>query len=105
MIITAYPRTTTDAELDRMIEAECERAWAEQQINITPIVQPTQEQRIDASASAQLADDNFRRGMDWLSTTMERVAGTPDADKLASIYDQMSDLAYEVRQIVKGWKV
>lgn len=105
MIITGYPRTTTDVELDHMIEAECARAWAEQQITITPVTQPTQEQRIDASASAQIADDNFRRGLDWLATTMERVAGTPDADKLASIYDQISDLGYEVRQIMKGWKV
>ena len=105
MIITGYPRTTTDAELDRMIEAECERAWDEQQITITPIAQLTQEQRIDADASARLADDNFRRGLDWLATTAERVPGTPDADRLNSIYDQISDLVHEMRQIKKGWGV
>lgn len=105
MIIMAYPRTTTDAELDRMIEEECGKAWAEQQITVTPINQPSQEQRIEADASARLALDNFNRGMEWLDTTMERVKGTPEADKLASIYDQISDLVYEVRQIKKGWGV
>ena len=103
MIITGYPRN--DAALDAAYEAECAQIWEEQQIHVVELKPLTQEQKINAGASAQLAVDGFTRGLDWLAETIERVKNTADADKLASIYDQFSDLRFEVNQIRKEWKV
>lgn len=102
-IVVGYPRN--DAQLDKACEAECARAWDEQQVIVIELQKLTQEQKINADASAQLAIDNFNRGLDWLSETIDRVKGTADEDKLASLYDQFSDLRYEVSQIRKEWKV
>ena len=103
MIITGYPRN--DAELDRAYEAESARMWEEQQVVVTELPRLTQEQRINADASAQIAVNDFQRGLDWLAETIDRVKGTADADKLAELYDSIDDLRFEVNKIRKEWKV
>ena len=102
-IITLYPRTTTDAELDNMIQAECERAWKEGQVVVPTMRTMKKEDLADPAASLQVGTDCIEHGLEFISETIDKITGTKYADLLASIYDQISDLRFEAEKIRKGW--
>lgn len=103
MIITGYPRVTSDAELDRMIEAECEKGWEEQQAEVAQMRTLTEEEMVNAFASCAVAISCFDHLLDWIATTIDRSKGTPEADKLAGMYDELSDRRLELKKIKEGW--
>ena len=98
-----YP--VKDAQLDAMYQAETSRIWEAQQIQATvPVMRKlSKEELADVSATVQVATDCFKHGLDFLSEGIDKVSGSADADKLASLYDQITDLRYEVEKIRKGW--
>ena len=102
-IVIGYPRTTTDAELDNMIQAENSRVWEEQQAEVPVMRTMKKEELADADASLHVADDCIAHGLEFLNETIDKIAGTVAADKLASIYDQISDLRFEAEKIRKEW--
>lgn len=98
-----YP--VKDAQLDALYQAETSRIWNEQQIQAAvPVMRKlSKEELADVSATVQVATDCFKHGLDFLSEGIDKVSGSADADKLASLYDQMADIRYEVEKIRKGW--
>lgn len=98
-----YP--VKDAQLDALYQAETSRTWNEQQIQAAvPVMRKlSKEELADVSATVQVATDCFKHGLDFLSEGIDKVSGSADADKLASLYDQMADIRYEVEKIRKGW--
>ena len=102
-IVVGYPRTTTDAELDSMIEAENSRTWEEQQIEVPAMRTMKKEELGDPAASLQVGTDCINHGLEFISETIDKITGTKDADLLASIYDQISDLRYAAEKIRKRW--
>ena len=66
-------------------------------------IEHVKEELADVSATVQVATDCFKHGLDFLSEGINKVSGSADADKLASLYDQMADIRYEVEKISKGW--
>lgn len=102
-IIVGYPRTTTDAELDRMIEAENSRAWEEQQPKVPVMRRMSKEELADPAASLHVGTDCINHGLEFISKTIDQISGTKDADILASIYDQIADLRFEAEKIRKRW--
>ena len=105
-IVVGYPRTTSDVQLDNMIEAENEKSWNEQQIPVKEVPQMrklNEEEIVNAFAACSVAVMCMDHSLDWIATTIERAKGTAEADKLASIYDTLSDLRYEVNKIKEGW--
>ena len=107
-IITGYPRTTPDAQLDNMVEAENEKIWSEQQIPVEEVPQMRkldEHQIIEAFASCSTAVMFMEHSLNWIATTIERAKGTAEADKLANIYDTLSDLKLEVNKMKEGWDI
>ena len=79
-IVTLYPRTTTDAELDNMIQAECERAWEGGQVEIPSVRTMKKEELADADASLHVGTDCINHGLEFISKTIDQIAGTKAAD-------------------------
>lgn len=109
-IVVGYPRTTSDAELERIIEADMEKAWENAQpeapVKEVPQMRKLDEnQTIEAFAGCSTAVMCMDHSLNWIATTIERAKGTAEADKLASVYDTLSDLRYEVNKIKEGWDI
>ena len=101
-IMVGYP-LNADAKLDAAIQAENKRIWSDQQIVIPEVRKLKKEELADVDAAIHVAEDCFKHGMEFLSEGIDKISGSSDADKLASIYDQLSDLCYEVNKIRKEW--
>ena len=100
--MVGYPLNDA-AALDAAIQAENERIWEDQQIVIPEIRELKKEELADAAASIKTGEDCFKHGLEFLSSGIDQIAGSVDAVKLAGLYDQISDLCYEVNQIRKRW--
>ena len=95
---------TPDWQLNRLYENESDRMWEE--MNRTEISDPLDEvdtqNLLSVSTHLETAKEcDFDFALDWISKSIELIKGTPEADKLASIYDAVSDLSYEMMQIAK----
>ena len=104
MIITGYPMK--NAALDAAYEAESARMWEEQQIQEEPVHEMRkldEEETVNAYAGCALAVSCFDHTLNWIAETIDRAKGTAEADKLASIYDQLSDLRFETNKIKEVW--
>ena len=100
--VIGYPRQ--DVQLDHMVEAENARIWEQQQVNIPEIKPLTEEQWVNADAAGQVAEGCLENALGWIATFMERLGNRPESDKVASIYDTISDLKYDFKEIRKGLK-
>lgn len=100
--VIGYPRP--DVELDHMVEADAGKRWAEQQVVIPEIKPLTEEQWVNADAAGQVAEGCLENALGWIATFMERLGNLPESDKVASIYDTISDLKYDFKEIRKGLK-
>ena len=101
-IVVGYP-LNADAALDAAIQRENERIWEDQQIAIPDVRKPEKEELADAAASIKVGTDAIQRGLDFISSGIDQIGGSVDAVKLAGLYDQISDLCFEVNKIRKGW--
>lgn len=99
--VIGYPRQ--DVQLDNMVEAENARIWEEQQVVIPEVRKLGKEELADAAATLKVGTDCFQHGMDFLSEGIDKISGSVDAVKLAGLYDQISDLIFEVNKIRKEW--
>lgn len=101
-IMVGYPLNDA-AALDAAIQAENERIWEDQQIVIPEIRELKKEELADAAASIKVGEDCFRHGLEFFSAGIDKIEGSVDAVKLAGLYDQISDLCFEINQIRKRW--
>ena len=97
-MITAGRTGTPDWQLDNMIEAEAAQAW-ENQSAARPLAGCDYDSINNAWAALETMRISFNLLEDHFATATRQIEGTPEADKLASIFDQLSDLATEVRSI------
>ena len=92
---------TPDWQLDRMYEDESAKKWEEQTKRAADpmdFIEP--EDLLYASTHLEVAKEvNFDNALEWISKTIDLLKGTPEADKLAEIYDRLSDLSSEMMQI------
>ena len=103
-IITGYPMS--NAALDAAYEAESARMLEEQQIHEEPVPEMRkldEQETVEAYAGCVVALDCFEHTLNWIAETIDRAKGTAEADKLASIYDQLSDLKLETKKIKEVW--
>lgn len=104
MIMTEYP--VTDREIDLAYERESEKMWEAQQIpegTVPEMRKLNEEETINAYAGCTLAVSCFDHTLNWIAETIDRAKGTVEADKLANIYDRLSDLRYETNKIKEVW--
>ena len=94
---------TPDWQLDRMVESEAAAAWEDQQVKDVPkpLDSLTFNQKNEAHSSLTVVELDFKGVKKYLSDACDAIPGTPEADKLASIYDTVSDLYAEVIEIRK----
>lgn len=104
MNITGYPRMVSNAELERLYEEECSRAWDNQQPEIPQMRVLNEEERVEAFAACDIAASCVEHTLSWIAETISRVEGTAEADKLAGMYDQLSDFKIDLNKIKKGWE-
>ena len=95
----------TDSEIDFMYEQESENMW--ERMQPPPMEEKDYYKRFsfetlnEAWAHAETIIRDFDAIEEYLGKTFDLITGTPEYDKLASIIDEVSDLKYEVKQIVK----
>lgn len=92
---------TPDWQLDLMYEGESAEMWEkanEQPKEPLDFIEPNN--LLEAYSKLWTAKTcDFDNALRWISEAIENLKGTPEADRLASIYDAVSDLSYEVRKI------
>lgn len=91
---------------DAVFSADSARIWEEQQIEVKELPrmrQLNEEEKTGAFAAASLAVSCFDHTLDWLATLIDRIEGTAERDKVAGIYDQLSDYRLEVNKMKEGW--
>lgn len=94
-----------DATLDRLIEQEAADMW--ERMQPPPMEEKDYYKRFsfstlnEAWAHTKTTIRDFEMIEEYLGKTFDLITGTPEHDKLASIIDEVSDLKYEVKQIVK----
>jgi hypothetical protein len=92
---------TPDWQLDRMYENESDRIWAEQNteqpeaLDFVPVVTLVEMHRDLVFAN----DFDLNAALYWIENAMNRIHDTPEYDRLASIYDAVSDLRFEIKKI------
>ena len=94
---------TPDWQLDLMYESETDRLWAEQQDQ--PKANPLEKFDFDAlneaHANLHVPLLDCKSIVKYIGEAIEAIPGTPEADKLASIADQISDLSADINDIYK----
>ena len=101
---------TPDWQLDRMYENESDRIWAEQNqehpeaFDLLP-----SEILLEVYTHLLTAKEcNLDHALEWIGDTMNKVVGTPEYDKLASIYDSINNIVPEVMKIsnkaLESWR-
>ena len=101
-IITAgMVHGTPDWQLDRMVESEAAAAWEDQQVKEVPkpLDSFSFDQKNEAHSSLTVVDLDFSSIKKYLAEACDAIPGTPEADKMASIYDAVSDLYAEMIEI------
>ena len=101
---------TPDWQLDRMWESESARKWEEQQEqpkDAFDFVEP--EDLLAVYAHLNTAKEtSIDHAIEWTEKAMELIKGTPEYDKLAVLYDTLSDVGYDMMQIAdkahKYWR-
>lgn len=104
IIVTAgMAKGTPDWQLDNQYEAETAAEWERQN---APDVEPINllnrknyDSLIGAWASLETVKTEFACIETQFANAMENIKNTPESDRLASIFDQLSDLMLEVTAI------
>lgn len=99
-VVTAGRTGTPDWQLDRMFESECAAAWEkENECTPTQLSQKGFEQINYAWAALETARLNFQFLEEQFGTAINSIEGTPESDKLASLYDSLIDIKLEAQKI------
>lgn len=100
MMTAGMVKGTPDWQLDRIYESECAEAWEkENEPQPTEISRYSFESINRAWAALETAKSTFGLLESEICEALESIIGTPQSDKLASLYDTISDLALEVKEI------
>ena len=90
----------TDVALDRAIEIANELEWeAQNQPIAKPIETLKTTTRISSYASINTAMYLLKLALDDIGEGQEKVKNTPQGDKLAGMYDQLSDFIYDLKEV------
>lgn len=94
---------TPDWQLDRMYESELAQAWEDGQMEekANPLEQFDFDALNEAHSSLYVALLDCKSLVKFIGETMDAIPGTPEADKLAAISDQVSDLSADIDGICK----
>lgn len=94
---------TPDWQLDKMYEDESDRLWTEQQEQpkANPLKQFGFDELNDAHSSLCVPLLDCQSIVKFIGDAINAIPGTPEADKLASIADEVSDLEAEIDKISK----
>ena len=101
---------TPDWQLDMMYEGESAEMWEKSNEQPKEPLDFIEEQKLLGAATKLFVakTSDLDNALTWISEAVDLIAGTPEADKLASIYDAVSDLSYEMMQIqqkvLKKWE-
>ena len=91
----------TDVALDRAIEIANEMEWEAQ--NPPELAKPIEmlksTVRISSYASINTARYLLKLALDDIGEGQEKVKNTPQGDKLAGLYDQLSDFIYDLKEV------
>lgn len=91
--------TVAEVRTQEMWEQESEQMW-EDQYPTQPIEMLSNEKRIDAFAKLHVAREEFRDNfLELIGEAGKLVEDTPQGDKLWSLYDQLNDLLYELKDV------
>ena len=99
--MTGYP-VQTDAEIDNMYEAELARGWEEKCAKpeeFRTIEEIGTNIRIDAFAPLNGANFTLGLVLGNIEESMEKIRGTVQHDKLASLYDDLYNIRHDLREI------
>lgn len=104
-IETAGRRGTPDWQLDRMVESAAAQAWEDNQPEPVALSRYDFESINAAWAALETMGTSFNLLENNFADAMKFIDGTPEADKLASLFDSMADIATAVREIKKTLRV
>lgn len=91
----------TDVALDRAIEIANENEWEAQNPPepSQPIKSLSNDVRISAYAIINTGRFMMGIGLEYIGEGLELVKNTPQGDKLAGLYDQLSDLIHDLKEV------
>lgn len=96
-------RGTPEWQLDNQYEAETAAEWARQNAPEEEPINLLNRKDYDTLISAWAALENVKAEFGLMETNfakaMEKIPNTPESDRLASIFNQLSDLMLEVTAI------
>ena len=92
---------TCDTTLDLMFERAVEKQWEEENppALADPIASLSVETRISAFADLATTRYMLKLCIEDIGEACDKVKNTPQGDKLAGMYDQLSDFTYELKKI------
>ena len=91
---------TPDWQLDNQYEAESAAEWEKQNgTEVTALNRKSFDSLNRAWAALETARLDFESLQNYIATACQHIDGTTEGDKLASIYDTLSDLRIEVKAI------
>lgn len=96
-----------DTWLDYQIEQECMREWEAQNppAPADPIESVSTHKRISSHAQIYTACFLLGLALEDIEEGIEFIKNTPQADKLAGMYDQLSDFIYDLKKVDQEvWK-
>ena len=93
----------SDIELDTMIERDAERQWEEENppAPANPIESLSTDDRIHAHSCIDTAGFLLTLVLGDIEDAQKTVNNTPQGDKLGGLYDQLSDLAFDLKNVSK----
>ena len=90
--------TVAEVRTQEMYEQESARMW-EDQNPTQPIEKLSNETRIDAFASVNVAREAIPHVLDFIGDAWKIIENTPQGDKLGSLYDRLNDFYYELKEV------
>lgn len=90
-------------QLDRMVESAASQAWEDLNEPAPRAIEKISFESLNhAWAAMETMKTSFNLLEDNFATCAEKLEGTPEADKLAGLFDKLADIATECREIQAG---
>ena len=93
-IVTGYPRTTTDAQLDAMVETENARIWEEQCSH-----DAAWNRMLDAVGYMNPGLEEIEKAVKQMIHAKDEVDGLPAEAKIGSLVDSLEDILCDFHKI------
>ena len=97
---------TPDWQLDLMYETESAQMWAEQNSEFKPLSERfkplkgvSRDAVLHAHSNLYVVDCGELNHLFYMEQALKLIAGTQEGQKLASLYDRLCDLQYDIHEL------